>query len=152
STLCLDYYGWPKARGLAAITPSAIVLGGLGAATVWGLVKRKPSAFAGIWFFLILGVTSSVMPYYDLVFEHRMYLPLASVVTLSVLGAYWLWERVLQRRSTWIERRPQLQRQIALGLATLVVVILGFVTARRNVDYNSPIVMWRDVVKKRPDN
>jgi tetratricopeptide (TPR) repeat protein len=152
SPLCLDYYGWPKAQSLVAIAPSAILLGGLGAATVRALVRRKPMAIAGAWFFLIIGVTSSIMPYYDLVFEHRMYLPLASVVTLAVLGVYHLGERFLGRRSNWIERHPHLPRQTALGLVTIVVATLGFVTIRRNVDYHSPIVMWRDVVKKRPDN
>jgi len=152
SPLCLDYYGWPKARSLGSILPAAIILAGLGGATVWALLKKRPVAFAGVWFFLILGITSSIVPYSDLVFEHRMYLPLASIVALIVLGAYALGTSVLQQRSAVIEGRPGLPRRIALSLITLVVVLLGFVTARRNVDYRSAIVMWSDVVTKRPDN
>ena len=39
-------------------------------------------------FFLVLSVTSSVVPVFDMIFEHRMYLSLAAVAVLVVLGGY----------------------------------------------------------------
>jgi Flp pilus assembly protein TadD len=91
------------------------------------------------------------MPFSDLVFEHRMYLALAPVVAFAVLGGYSLGNGLLQRLPVIVH--PQLQgRRIALALITVIVVSLGFATARRNVDYKSGLTMWSDVVRKRPDN
>ena len=39
-------------------------------------------------FFLILAPTSSIVPVVDAAFEHRMYLPLASVVVVAVIAGY----------------------------------------------------------------
>ncbi|HKV38481.1 MAG TPA: tetratricopeptide repeat protein [Blastocatellia bacterium] len=147
--LCLDYYGWPKARGLAEIIPYAIGVIGTAAATIWLFLRRKPSAFLGVWFFLIISMTSSVMPFSDLVFEHRMYLPLASVVALLVLGGYSLGKRLLGRLKAI---RPGTGKRISLALVTVIVALLGCLTVRRNLDYSSGLGMWRDVVRKRPDN
>jgi len=152
SPLCLDYSGWPVAKTAAAIAPFAVILGGLGAFTAWGILRRRPASFVGAWFFLIISVTSSVMPFSDLVFEHRMYLPLASVVAIVVLGAYSLADRLRIWYPSLIRHRPEAARQAALVVITLVVVLLGFATARRNIDYRSEAVMWTDVVAKRPDN
>ena len=96
--LVLDY-GWPVAQTVGEILPGAIVVGGL----AW----RRPSmpcwrgpawGFLGAWFFLILAPTSSVMPLADLAFEHRMYLPLAAVVTVTVLGGYRLLVEIARRQ------------------------------------------------------
>jgi Flp pilus assembly protein TadD len=152
SPLCLDYQGWPVARTGGEIIPYAIILGAIGIGTVWALVRRRPIGFLGAWFFLILSASSGLVPIADLVFEHRMYLSLAAVVAFVVLGSYSLW-------GCFIDRIPQGRagqlpsgRRVGLAVATLVVAVLGFVTAMRNIDYSSEVVMWSDVVRKRPDN
>jgi len=149
SPLCLDYYGWPEARGMVEVIPYAIGDGALVAASIWGMVRRRAAGFAGLSFFLIISVTSSIVPISDLVFEHRMYLPLAPLVALVVLTGYWAGGRLLE----WLPDTIRVEgKRIALVTATLVVVMLGFATARRNIDYRSRFTMWRDVVSKRPDN
>ena len=87
--LVLDY-GWPPVRSLSAILPGAIVVGGLLAATGYALWRWSAWGLPGVWFFLILAPTSSVMPLADLAVEHRMYLPLAAVATAVVLGTYFV--------------------------------------------------------------
>ena len=54
----------------------------------WALLRRNsPLGFIGAWFLLILAPTSSVIPVStEIIAEHRMYLPLAAVVTLGVLA------------------------------------------------------------------
>ena len=50
------------------------------------MVRQPAIGFVGIWFFLILAPSSSVVPVVGQpMAEHRMYLPLAAVVTLSVM-------------------------------------------------------------------
>jgi hypothetical protein len=87
--LVLDY-GWPPAKTAGEIVPGAIAVGGLLAATAYAFWKCPPWGLPGAWFLLILAPTSSVLPLADLAFEHRMYLPLAAVVTAVVLGGYLL--------------------------------------------------------------
>lgn len=102
--------------------------------TLWLLIRRPALGFLGAAFFLILAPTSSVVPVADAMFEHRMYLPLAAVMVLVVLGLNRVWEN---------KALP-----LALGLA----FIFGGLTARRNLDYADPLGLWNDVIQKLPTN
>jgi len=85
--LVLDY-SWPPAQTVGDILPGAIVVAGLLAATGYAFWKWPAWGLLGAWFFLLLAPTSSVMPLADLAVEHRMYLPLAAIAVVVVLGAY----------------------------------------------------------------
>jgi tetratricopeptide (TPR) repeat protein len=134
---------------MSQVIPYAVADGALVAASIWAMVRQRPAGFAGVSFFLIISVTSSIMPFSDLVFEHRIYLPLAPLVALVVLASYRAGMRILE----WLPNTIRAEaKRIALVMATAAVVILGFATARRNIDYRSRFTMWTDVVSKRPDN
>lgn len=135
--LCLDY-AWPIAEGWCQILPQGMIVVALGAATLWGLHRRRAWGLAGAWFFLFLGPSSSIMPIADMAFEHRMYLPLISVIVLAV--AAWC---CIGR--TW-------PRTIHVAALLVVVGALGVLTAMRNLDYGSKERMWRSVVAQRPQN
>ena len=147
-SLCLDYV-WPPARRIGEILPYGIVVGASAVIGLWSFVRRARLSFTAIWFFLVLSVTSSIMPFSDLAFDHRMYLPLAGIVTLVVLASYSFGRRLAVAARG---RQAGLGRSIALAVSALVVGLLGFATIRRNVDYKSGLVMWSDVVSKRPNN
>lgn len=145
--LCLDY-NWPVAQGFGErFFPSLATLL-LIVVTIWGLVRKPALGFVGLSFFLILSPTSSFIPIKDPAFEHRMYLPLAAVVVVLVIGG-----RALLRCFA-ARRRPGAHRADALGLviAGIAVALLISVTVRRNRDYHSDLRMWRDVVAKRPSH
>ncbi len=57
------------------------------------MLRGRRIGFLGIAFFLILAPTSSFVPIQDLCFEHRMYLPLACVVTACVLVGHAIFQR-----------------------------------------------------------
>jgi protein O-mannosyl-transferase len=145
--LVLDY-GWPVARTASEILPGLVVIGGLALLTVWAIFRWPKWGFLGTWFFLILAPTCSIIPLADPAFEHRMYLPLASVVTGLVMGGYLLGQRLVRR-----------QRISPLGLRVVVVVLvmsvaaaLGIATLRRNMDYRSEFSIWQDTANKAPAN
>ncbi len=145
--LCLDYQ-WPVAQRIVEILPPALVIVLLVGATIWGLARKPWAAFVGAWFFVILAPTSSFIPIKDLLFEHRMYLPLAAVIVMVVAVFY--------QALLYVDRRRPLH---AWGRRFLVVVfVVGIVTPltygtiRRNVDYHDASSMWRDVIAQRPDN
>lgn len=150
NALCIDY-AWQKADRALDIIPYAVVVIGLQAATLWGVWRRNLLSFLGIWFFGILALTSSFIPIDDLIFEHRMYLPLAAIVTAVVLGVYVFGKRLIEKYSSLASQKT-LGYTAAMLLLTTVVALFSYLTSERNLDYQSEITMWRDVIKKRPDN
>ncbi|MSR61818.1 MAG: tetratricopeptide repeat protein [Planctomycetes bacterium] len=146
--LCLDY-GRGLARGVAEILPGALVVGALVALTIWGIFRRPVLGFLGAFFFGILAPSSSVVPIITEVgAERRMYLSLAVVLVVVVLGAYGLLSRVLRRSAG--ARDPALGAVALLALAALAAGCLF--TARRNEVFQSELSLWTDTVAKRPDN
>jgi tetratricopeptide (TPR) repeat protein len=145
--LCLDY-GWPVASTLGEILPGALVLGVLGVVTIWGLAKRRGWGFLGAWFFLILAPTSSIMPLPHVAFEHRMYLPLAAVAALVVVGVEVAGGALV--RWGWIGGRARIL--LSVGLWVAAVGGCTFLTVRRNETYASELAIWQDTVAKVPDN
>jgi tetratricopeptide (TPR) repeat protein len=145
--LCLDYGRHAFATSLGALLPAAIVVGLLLSLTAWGLAARKGWAFLGGWLFLILS-PSSLIPLSDMAFEHRMYLPLAAVVTAIVLGAYFA--------AAALTRRGMIPLWAAqIGGSCLVLgacLFLAILTARRNTEYRDPLAMWEDTITKSPRN
>jgi len=150
NSLCLDY-SWPVGVTLWHVLPYGFLLVILVIATVWALLKRAPIAFIGIWFFGILSVTSTFMPFTDLAFDHRMYLPLAAISALVILGGYRLLDGLANLPSI-SEPLKQAARVAFVTLTAGVVASLVFATLRRNVDYQFPIAMWSDVIKQSPNN
>jgi hypothetical protein len=138
--LVLDY-GWPLAHSLSEILLPAVVVAGLLAATIVGLIRKPRAGFLGSALFLLLAPTSSVIPVQDPIFEHRMYLPLASVIAAVVLA--------LRAGLAGAGRGPRLLGVLAVGLAA---VALGGATFARNRDYRSEVSIWRDTIEKRPQN
>jgi tetratricopeptide (TPR) repeat protein len=149
--LAIDY-GWKPAVGIGEVLPYAVPIIALQVATLWGLIKGKPMAFLGAWFFGILAVTSSFMPFSDLVFEHRMYLPLAAVVVAVVLGVDQALMRWLRRRSDYAEKWMRVENLATLATVTVLVATFVTLTVRRNMDYKNLFVLWQDTVNKQPEN
>jgi tetratricopeptide (TPR) repeat protein len=105
------------------------------AASLWALVKRPALGFLGASFFAILAPSSSVVPVVtETMAEHRMYLPLAAVVVLAVVGL-----NRLMPRST-------------VPLCLLVAAALFCVTWRRNDIYRSEEGLWASTVRDLPTN
>ncbi|HEY1109207.1 MAG TPA: tetratricopeptide repeat protein, partial [Opitutaceae bacterium] len=123
---------WVKTAG--DILPYAVVVLPLLAATVLALWRRPALGFLGVWFFLILAPTSLAPGTIQMIVEHRMYLPLAAVVTAVVLGVW------------------RLAGARALGGFGAIALALAAATAARNHDYRSNLALWTDTVAKRPLN
>jgi protein O-mannosyl-transferase len=127
---------------------SMLAMGAIIGVCVWGFVKRKVWGFLGICFVLILAPTSSFLPLAQLVFEHRLYLPLAAVVALVVGGTIIASQAIAKRG--WAPPLVLGCCQACLLLACALV--LSGLTFNRNEDYKTAISIWRDSVEKQPDN
>ena len=145
--LCV-YYAWPVAESWREIWPALAMVGVCGLATIWALLKRPAWGFVGAWSFLILAPTSSIIPTRDVVFDHRMYLPLAAVLTLLVLDAYTVGRSAVHSGLI----RSGTARVLGLCLLAVIGVPWGMLTVARNQCYRSVIDLWQDTLSKAPNN
>ncbi|MDD5216743.1 MAG: tetratricopeptide repeat protein [Candidatus Omnitrophica bacterium] len=113
---------------------SLIFLSVIFAAAVGAYKKQKLIAFGIFWFFLTLSAESSVIPIRDVIFEHRLYLPMAGFAMLLPSAVCLLFKD--ERKSYWI-----------LGA---LVVVLSVAAYRRNELWKDPVTLWQDTVKKSP--
>jgi tetratricopeptide (TPR) repeat protein len=126
-------YGTTTVASLGAVWPEAVLVVGLGLATVYFILRRSALGFIGAWFFAILAPSSSVVPLAkQTIAEHRMYLPLAAVLLLVVLGVH----RALGR---------------AWPAAFLAAPLLAL-TLLRNNDYVNGVTIWSQSIARYPDN
>jgi hypothetical protein len=164
--LCLDYY-WQPQRELMRLLPGLVIVGGLQVATIWALFRRPAWGFLGAWFFFILAPSSSFVPLLpDLAFEHRMYLPLAAVVTVVSLagsaGVGWLARRAASETppgnpeaATEHAASPFVGRAGRLAGWAVVLAAAALLSRRtvvRNADFHSNQVLWSRVALQRPYN
>ena len=141
--LIIDY-GFARDLTLAEVWWQAVLWVLLLAASVYGSVRNRPGAFAGLACFLVLAPTSSVVPILTEVgAERRMYLPLIALVALVVIGGWqWLNVRLPRRLALWWQ----------WGLGVLVALALGSVAHARNEEFSTPISIWQSAVAATPGN
>lgn len=143
--LVLDYGKQIEATP-AQLAICALVLLILVAATLWALFRRPALGFLGAAFFIILAPSSSVVPVITQVMaEHRMYLPLAAIVSLAVVLGFLAWQR-----SSGRAHGPR--RYLPVIVTAVVALSLGLQTWLRNLDYRTAISIWADTAGKQPDN
>jgi len=136
-------YAWVVSNSATEL----FMLGGLLAVLiflcVWSIKCRPALGFLGTAFFLLILPSSGFIPLNDLAFEHRMYLPLAPLIALTVVAGEWLFLKLQFKGS-----RQNASLVIFLGMA----VLLGYSTVQRNKFFHDRVKMWKDVVTHRPDN
>ncbi|PQO25339.1 hypothetical protein C5Y96_25950 [Blastopirellula marina] len=142
-------HGWRATFSLVdALLPGLFILSLIGL-TIWATFRNPLLGFWGGWFFLILAPTSSFLPIQDIAFEHRMYLPLAGVLSVLVLGGY-------QAISYGIGQQDaagtDVLGRVVLGIGVVAVLGYGVCTIARNEVYRSSNAMWQDVIAKNPQH
>ncbi|OGF66874.1 MAG: hypothetical protein A2Y62_01355 [Candidatus Fischerbacteria bacterium RBG_13_37_8] len=106
-------------------------------ATAFGIAKKYPEISFGIlWFFIFLLVESSIVPIYDVIFEHRVYLPSIGFIIAFIYTMYYC-----------IGKK---HFKAMLAIIIVIVLILSVLTYRRNLAWKNEISIWKDVVEKYP--
>ena len=141
-------YGYPVSYSLLDVLPSMIFVGGLFVLAVVALRYRRKLGLVGLWFFLTLGVTSSVAPIATEVgAERRMYLPLIALVVLGVAPF-----AQLSRHLTRHGRLPA--RAVTAGCVVLwaaTAAALGATTVARNREYSSGLLLASVTFERWPN-
>ena len=132
--LVFDYGSMPLAR-LADSWPFLLAVAGLLSLAAGLMLKCPKAGFAALWFFLILAPTSSVVPIaLQPMAESRLYLPLAGIVSITILIAF-------RAAPGW-----------SLGVGYLLCLALGMMSYQRNLLYLHPYDLWEDTVAHAPSN
>jgi len=94
--------------------------------------KDRLISFGILWFFLTLSIESSFFPIMDVIFEHRLYLPLFGfgLVAVSLFHSF----------------SKNLREFTAIS--SVMVLVLSILTFNRNFVWKDEITLWQDVVNK----
>ncbi len=140
-------YGWPIVKQFgAAVVPGLVIVAAL-SGTVYAIIRRHPLGVVGAWFFVVLAPTSSFIPIQDPIYEHRMYLSLASIMLVVVVAIFAL----VARSSGGASGDERTSRAVFLAFVVGLSGAFGTATALRNRVYETPLRMWNDVVSKNPN-
>jgi len=100
-------------------------------------------AFGIFWFFIALSIESSIIPIADVIFEHRMYLPLAGLF-LALAASLTLASGESGALAGW----PKLP--VVAGAAGVLLLLSGL-TIARNETWRSEVGLWQDNTQKTPN-
>jgi hypothetical protein len=154
--LCIDY-NWQIVNAWYQLMPSILMIIAMLGITVWGLIRNYCWSYLGVWFFGILAPTSSFVPIIDLIFEHRMYLSLASLILLFVLTTYVCLEYTAKRLQvsgeiSAITIKEIIKRYIQVIFMITIIAALTLRTFNRNADYQDPVLIWKGAIDISPHN
>jgi Flp pilus assembly protein TadD len=124
---------------------SVFIVGGLIGYSLYVARKRPVLSYFVLWYFGNLVIESSIFPL-EMVYEHRLYLPLVGPVVLFVVGVLKGWE--------WLRKRWEIRNVGEKPLWTFFCcLILLFVVGsyQRNVVWRDEISLWEDVLAKSPN-
>ncbi len=132
-------YDWPIAKSffeLRTLLGSFVLLIFLAAGIICFRKGFRAAAFGIFLFFIALSIESSIIPIADVIYEHRMYLPMAGLSLLFAIVLKNLAERFGH----------------AMLLVFLMTGALGLTTYQRNKVWATEGSLWADVLKKSPNN
>ena len=98
--------------------------------------KYKLVSFGIFWFFLTLLPESSPVPIKDVIFEHRLYLPLVGYSIFLVTSMYYIFGKK--------------SFKVMVVALSIIVTCYSVLTYQRNKVWKDEFVLWDDTVGKSP--
>lgn len=127
------FYDLPLISGMGQAWPYFLGLGTLAGVYAFFLRRSRPALLFGGLFFVFLSVESSIVPLQDVIFEHRMYLPMLAAVSGAAFGF------------SFIEKRGTI-----LGCSIALAAVLGAASVSRNGVWHSEMTLLEDNIQKAP--
>ena len=146
------HYEVPYLTTVAQAWPWLLTIGVLAVGTLMLFRHRSASAFVAIWTIAVLSPTLAVPLVTETVAERRMYVPLAAIVPLLVVGGYVLIERVWRSIAPLPDEKAICRGPtVALSVITIVIaVIFGCVSSHRLLAYREELTLWQDAAIHQP--
>lgn len=147
---------------LATAWPWLLATALLGIGTLALLVRRNAIGLVGAWVLLILSPTLVVPIVSEMAAERRMYLPLAALITLAVVGGYWLLKKFRGRTSlatissTSSTGPGFLAASKALsvisGVSAALALAWSLVDVHRLAAYHDSLTLWQEAARTQPND
>lgn len=135
----LDYY-FPISRSLFEwkVILSSLVIIALFVLAIFTYRRKHLVSFGIFYFFVTLLVESSLIPIIDVIFEHRLYLP---IFGFSLIIVTLIWDLFSKKHT----------RMVIVFFVALNVVYF-FASYERNKVWKSQISLWTDNIEKYPND
>ena len=104
---------------------------------LWIFPRKRILGFGILWFFLTLSVESSIKPISNVIFEHRLYLPMFGFCLFFTGTLYHIaWEKYAKATVTGF---------------LILICIMSILTYGRNKIWKDEITLCSDIIKKSPN-
>ena len=113
-------------------------------------ISKKETAMIGfgiIWFFIALLPTSSLMPFAEVMNDHRIFFPNVGLV----MAVVWPFVYLIYKNKKRIEKSTLLKNGIPV-LACMILFMHAYGTHQRNKVWKDDETLWKDVTVKSPEN
>jgi Flp pilus assembly protein TadD len=122
--------------------------------TAWRRLETRPIAFGIFWFFGALVPTSSIVPFAEVMNDHRMFFPF---VGLTLAAAWGIWLAVADFSSSRFRgfvanRKSPTLTQGMIAASVVLLLAHAYGTHERNIVWRTEESLWLDVTKKSPQN
>ncbi len=127
------YHNFPISKTFFEIK-TFLCFGFLASLFMAGVLLRKkhpPITFGIFWFFLALSIESSIFPIEHVIFEHRMYLPMAGFCLAFITACYIFFKK----------------KQLVSFVLIAIVIGLCVKTYQRNAVWQTEESLWVDAAK-----
>lgn len=131
-------------RVITQYLPSLIAVMGMIVLSFVALIRYPRIGFAGLWFFMILAPTSSILPIVtEPMAERRMLMPVIAVLSLAVLAVIFV-----------LRKLPHLKHAVWIGGLGLIVAMVSLSLTTRNYasTFQSNDHLWQRVLNVYPDS
>ncbi len=148
------HYEFPYLKTLSEAWPWLLAAGLFVSGTIALLWRNRAAGFVMAWVLAVLSPTLVIPLVGETVAERRMYVPLAALVSLFVVGGYALLNMAWQAfgrggiRSSESEGPKKIAAFAAIGLS----VGFGMLSAQRLVAYQTEQSLWQDAVVHQPND
>ncbi len=99
----------------------------------WKIRKRHPLVAFGLFWFL-LTLTPNFIPRRNIIFEHKLYLPLVGFSIALSAGLFAVMKNIKKY----------------VAVCCVIIAVFAYLTVQRNKIWADPVALWADVVAKSP--
>jgi Flp pilus assembly protein TadD len=148
------HYEIPYLKTFAEAWPWLLAAAGYAIGTLVLLWRRPAVGFALTWVVAVLSPTLVIPLVGETVAERRMYVPLAALVPLGIVGGYALltlaWQAVTRKSER--HRTGNGSQQVTVVVTALLSIGFGWLSTQRLSAYQSGLSLWQDAVLHQPND
>jgi tetratricopeptide (TPR) repeat protein len=124
----------------------------LASITLLLLWRNHPAGYLGTAIFAILAPTSLIPIPLEMAAERRMYLPLAALLILVIVGGYQLVQKAARGATSGDKATPASVWIAASAVVAIAALTCFGASTKRLASYKSEMVLWQEVLQRQPNN